>query len=150
MNYHKKENRKYFVDYWNSEVSKKLFRCSKEFGFYHVLKKVLKSDYSYSRNEIIYKSLVHLLNDLYDNKKEIIDFSHLLDKQNRLRYPVYTALTSKIHLSHLVTLCLLRKCNLSHQLTVDAFEWMTVEIFKENRCKARWNEIRAYIKLFFT
>ncbi len=150
MNYYKKNNRAKFIEYWNGEVAKKLFRCSKEIGFYKELKKTLNTSYSYKRDEFITKSLDELLIELNRNKRELVNFSEILTNENNIQYPVWTALYSKIHLSHLFTLLVLQKCKLSHQTVAEAFNWMTNEIFKNKNVRILWAELKIYVKLFFS
>ena len=150
MNYYKKNNRAKFIEYWNGEVAKKLFRCSKEFGFYKELKKTLNTSYSYKRDEFIAKTLDELLAELNRNKRELVNFSEILTKENNFQYPVCTALYSKLHLSHLFTLLVLQKCKISHQTVVEAFNWMTHELFNNKNGRALWAELKIYVKLFFS
>ena len=150
MNYYKKNNRVKFIEYWNGEVAKKLFRCSKEFGFYKELKKTLNTSYSYKRDEFIVKTLDELLAELNRNKRELVNFSEILTKENNFQYPVCTALYSKLHLSHLFTLLVLQKCKISHQTVVEAFNWMTNELFNGKNGRALWAELKIYVKLFFS
>lgn len=149
MNYFKEKNREKFIQYWNGEMEKKLFRCSKEFGFYKNLKKTIGSNCGTFQAEFYKRSLAELVTELDRNKKDIVNFADILDEVNR-QYPVHTALHSRIHLSHLFSFLILQKCKISHEKLVDGFKWMTTEIFDDNKSASRLLEIKSYVKLFFS
>jgi hypothetical protein len=150
MNYYKTKNREKFLKYWEGNISKKLFRCSKEYGFYPILKKVMGRSDTNKRINFLTHTLNALLVELNRDKKGVVTFSDLDRREKKLKYPVYTALHSKLHLSHLFALCVLQNCNISHQALSDSFQWLTDEIIEKNKNKAAFIEVTSYIKLFFT
>jgi hypothetical protein len=132
------------------EMQKKLFRCSKELGFYNKLRKTLKHKgylfaISGGKTDLFNK----LIADLKENEDGVLDFEKLFGGVGKdYSYPVHTALRSKIHLSHLYSLAILQKCGLSHQELIDAFKLVTKEIFKKHKRYARFKEIIGYLRIF--
>ena len=150
MNYYKTKNREKFLKYWEGNISKKLFRCSKEYGFYPILKKVMGGSDTNKRINFLTRTLNTLLEELSRDKKGIVTFTDLGERKENLKYPIYTAFHSKLHLSHLFSLCILQYCNISHQALSDSLQWLTDEIIEKNKNKVAFIEAISYIKLFFT
>lgn len=154
MNYRRKKNREKFIKYWNDEVAKKLFRCSKEYGFYNDLKKSLGTN-STNRGILLLKWLDELLNTINERSKDIIEFSDILTEENEVKYPVYATLYSKVLLSHLFSFYVLsaitcsKNKRLEHQKFVESFNWLTNDIFSNNKKKIYLSKVAAYTKLFF-
>lgn len=146
------KNFKRFLDFWNSEVEKKLFRCSKEYGAYNQLKKTLnpnsKSDWDYH----LYKIYNLLLKDLSSHLNCMIDFT--ADDRtffiiNR-KYCVRTALNSNRHLSQIVIFGILQKSQISEKKINQIFVEMDKELFKGHKLNAFLTEKWNLIKVFFS
>ncbi len=152
MNYFKAKNRQEFLMYWDGEMQKKLFRCSKELGFYNKLKKALSpSGYLFATSGGRVGLLNKLLIDLNENKDGVLNFEGLFDDEGKdCTYPVHTALRSKIHLSHLYSLAILQKCGISHSELSNAFKWLSKEIFKGHKFYAKRKELVGYFILFMS
>ena len=155
MKYSSTKEKKELKQFWDGEIAKKLFRCSKEFGFYPKLKKILKSKYSSENDAVFFQYADSALHDLRDNKLEVLSFARLIpdeymQKGLRITYPVYTAFISKRHLCHIIALSVLNNCKISHEIRISAFIWLTREIFEGHNIKANLKEKIGYIKLFFS
>ena len=147
MNYSKSDNRKKLILFWNGEVEKKLIRCSKEFGFYPKLKKVLSpGTFRSGKTDVLNKIIDDTIKELSHNRGDVLDFINVLDVDN-VKYPVYTALHSKIHFSHLISFALIQSCKLEYSKTAVAFAWVTKEIFKDHKLYAYRKKIAGYTKL---
>ena len=152
MNYSEKGNKEKFMLYWDGEMQKKLFRCSKELGFYNKLKKALSPrGYLFASSGGKMELLTKLLNDLKSNNDGVLNFEGLFDDEGKdCIYPVHTALRSKIHLSHLYSLAILQKCGISHSELSNAFKWLSKEIFKGHKFYAKRKELMGYFILFMS
>ena len=152
MNYFKAKNRQEFLMFWDGEMQKKLFRCAKELGFYNKLKKTLSPrGYLFATSGGRVALLNKLLIDLNENKDGVLNFENLFEEEGKdYTYPVHTALRSKIHLSHLYALTILQKCGLSHYELMDAFKWVTKEIFKGHKMYAKRKEMMGYFRIFMS
>ena len=138
--------------YWDGEMQKKLFRCSKELGFYNKLKKTLSPrGYLFATSGGRLALLNKLLIDLNENKDGVLNFENLFEENGKgYTYPVHTALRSKVHLSHLYSLAILQKCGLSHTDLIKSFGWMTREIFKGHKMYAKRKEMMGYFRIFMS
>lgn len=147
MNYSKSNNREKLILFWNGEIEKKLIRCSKEFGFYPKLKKVLSpGTFRSGKTDVLNKIINDTIEELQHNRGDVLDFINVLGVDN-VKYPVYTALHSKIHFSHLISFALIQSCKLEFSKTADAFAWVTKEIFKEHKLYVYRKKMVGYTKL---
>lgn len=132
-----------FLDYWECNISKKLFRCSKEFGFYGQLKELMGPKDSFKRIEFLATKIVTVAVKISTNPLSVITCG-----TDRV-YEVYTAAFSKNHLSHLLATEILKDLRIATPTFYMADEWLYDEILGKNRFEKKFYEFKAYIKLFF-
>jgi hypothetical protein len=140
-----------FEAFWNSEIEKKLFRCSKDLGFYVPLKKVLTSKNSprYRRDRLFEIWEKHIA-QLNQHKNYAVDFSEGGLLPNKRSYSVTTALHDNRHLSQIIIFYLFQHCKLDYTKFKTAFETMDKEIFKGHRFSSFMKEAWYYTKIFFS
>ncbi len=136
---------------WNSEIEKKLFRCSKELGVYSQIKKSLgKFDYCNSTLWKIKKfdSLCcELWASLRINRGSIVAFENMGVK---FTYPVPTALNDERHFCHLLVLNIIMKASLKHDASQKLFQDVSKEIFKSHRLHTKYVRAKNFFKIFFS
>lgn len=136
---------------WNSEIEKKLFRCSKELGVYNQIKKSLgKFDYCDSTLWKIKKFdflCCELLASLQANIGLVIAFENMGVK---FTYPVLTATKDERHFCHLLVLYVIMKASLKHDVSQKLFQDVSKEIFKHHRLHAKYVRTKSFFKIFFS
>ena len=141
-----------FKKFWGSEAEKKLFRCSKEFGIYAQVKKILNPKNKKYREGEIKKIYEEVFGILFLHKYGVIDFSDYDNKRvltNR-KFTVSTAFHSKRHLSLLVIFRILEKIHIDEIKFKKLFEKIDIELFKQHKLSTFFIENWYFIKLFFT
>ena len=140
-----------FEKFWNSEIEKKLFRCSKDLGFYIPLKKTLTpakcSSYRRIRLFEIWKKHV---SELSQHKSYAVDFSESGLLLSKRKYSVTTALHDDRHLSQIIIFYLFQHCKLNYTKFKAAFEIMDEEIYKGHKFSSFMKEKWYYMKIFFS
>ena len=138
-----------FEKFWRSKVEKKLFRCSKDLGFYAPLQKVLNPQKSYfGRTSGLYKIWEKHTLSLSGHLKSTLDFNE--DLFLFRKYPVITALKDNRHLSQVIIFSLLLRCDIDNYKLRDAFYTMNKELFKGHKISSFVKEKWYYVKIFFS
>ena len=146
--YDKKFNE--FLKFWNSEVEKKLFRCSKEYGIYNAIKKTLNPKNKSDWDDYLYGYYRRLIDELFLNINSIVDFTNGEYKLIKRKYCVRTALGDKRHLSQLLIFSILQRSCVDNDKFRNVFNEMDKELFRGHKLSAYATEKWNLIKLFFS
>lgn len=139
-----------FKKFWDSEVEKKLFRCSKEYGIYNQIKKVLNPSHKRYRDDALKKIFNELVLDLYFHPCGIIDFSSKNYKLINRKFTVSTAIYSKRHLSQLIVFKILEKTYINDEKFLDVFRKMDRQLYKNHKLSTFIIEKWYFFKLFLS
>lgn len=130
-----------YKNLWDSEIEKKLFRCSKELGVYNVIKKTC------SKPKLIKEIKQKTFAALKDNEDKVLSFTHMA---SNLSYPTLTAIEDERHFCHLlgyeIIIC-------STYITKDTmnklFNDFSKEVFKKHKIHNKYLRFKGNIKMFF-
>jgi hypothetical protein len=141
---------KKFLDFWNSEVEKKLFRCSKEYGIFNLVKKTLNPKSKSNWDDNLYAFYRNLQDELILNRDSIIDFSNGNENLIKRKYCVRTAQNDNRHLAQLVIFHILQRSMIDSTKFKQVFLAMDKELYKGRRMRNFCYEKWGFVKLFFS
>ena len=144
------KNFKSFLEFWNSEVEKKLFRCSKEYGVFNLVKKALNPKSKPNWDDNLYTFYRKLHDELIVNRDSIIDFSSGNEKLLNRKFCVKTAIDDNRHLSELMVFYILQHAMIDNTRFKQVFTAMDKELYKGRRVRNFCYEKWGFVKLIFS
>lgn len=140
-----------FKNFWYSEIEKKLFRCSKELGFYKKLKRVLATNkLNDSRDLILYSFYKKILDRAIDYENCLIHFDQpLLSSSVKRTYSTNLVLKDKRYFSHLMVYSILYRTMIytESKMFDDAFAMMDKSIFGKRIIRSFFTEKMSILKV---